>query len=716
MVALLFSAYLIKEPQRLYLNRPALPWVLFPGLVFLFTSWKSAYFDLSLKEALLLLSYFLAAYLCYALTSEEGGRDFLLLALIVSALVVAAIAFHQYLTARPGSIASSALMGTFHYQNGLAGFLLLAIFPLLGFLIHSDRTIKSWFYGVTGAFLVTALLLTRSRGSIISFAFGLSFWMIWEGKVLWRRRLRVAGVAAAILVLFTLASPKGTWFNPSRLASLATAISAQTHDTSFRWRQHIYAWTWDIIRNHPLLGTGPGTFPLVLGRYQKIPYVSGLYAHSHYLQTAAEMGLVGLVLLLSLLGYLFWQGIKGIRSTFTVHGSRFTVSRAGQERGKAIGLFSGLLASALHVGVDFDWSYPAIAFVFFIEGALLLRYGARPSPALNSFGPELEPSRPFKALYLFLCLFLLLAAFARLYSESLLYWGRWDLERGNSKEAKRELEWAVRLNPLRSSARYWLAFSYAKTGEVEKAKLQVQKDLRLNPIDGTAHNGAGKVYWSLGDLRSAEQGLLEAVKLNPYSRLSFYVDLADFYISQGQDGKALDWMERATSIFNPGLVKDPEVRRLMPGDRYALGMLFSRMALLYRDRGRPEEAEKARAIALELSRPETSEIFPQGFREEYASPEATLITFWKAMIKGDREMVRASLAKGQRGEINPDLVPPLPPTVEALEVSRILSLAATEREAIIEYELTLLFKGGLVRQTINKATFAAERDGWRLIY
>lgn len=732
-VVVLFLAFLLIDPHRLYFNRPPLKLIIPPLSVFLITTWNSVYPDLSIKEALLLLGYFLAAYMGYAIAMEGWGRRTLFLALIISGLTTSLVAYYIFFTSRPGSMARSALMGTFQYQNGLAGFILLIVFLPLAFLLSSEKPSETWAYGGVATLLMTALLMTNSRGGLISFMGGLIAWLFLERKALWKHRLRLTGLVLAIIALFLLLSHEGLFSGPSRVASLAKAASPETPDTSFRWRQHIYRWTLGIIQDNPFLGTGPGTFPLVLGLYQKVPYVSGLYAHNHYLQTGAETGMVGLSILLLILGYLFWRGIKVIRSTFPVPGSRFPVSGASPERGKAIGLFSGLLASALHAGVDFDWSYPAIGLVLFIEWALLLSYGSRPQTSdprpqtsdirplssqhknscINA-DPKAKPTKSFRALFFLLCPLILLASLSRLYADSILLWGRWDLEKGKLEKAVKELEASVLLNPFRSSGRYWLALAYAKSGKGEKAIIQAQKDLRLNPLDGNAHNGAGKVYWTLGRTKEAERELLEAVRLNPYSRLSFYADIVDFYISQKREGEALSWIEKASSIFNPGLVRGSEARTLMPGDRYTLGRLFSIKAQIFQGKGEPLEAEKARAIGLELSRPDTREIFPRGFKEEFASPEATLVTFWNARIKGDREMLKASLAKGQKGEINPDLVPPFPPTVEALEVSRILSLAASEREAIMDYELTLILKSGETRKTIKRASFIAERDGWRL--
>jgi O-antigen ligase len=66
------------------------------------------------------------------------------------------------------------------------------------------------------------------------------------------------------------------------------------------WKQALLA-----IRARPLLGAGPGTFYLLSKQYQDKPLTYSWYAHSFLLETAAESGIVGVVLIVFLLVYVF---------------------------------------------------------------------------------------------------------------------------------------------------------------------------------------------------------------------------------------------------------------------------------------------------------------------------------------------------------------------------------------------------------------------------
>ena len=100
-----------------------------------------------------------------------------------------------------------------------------------------------------------------------------------------------------------------------------------------------------LVSQHPLTGTGPGQAEL---RWKGSDHGTHLYAyvHNEYLQLAAELGLVGLVLLAVLLAAtarLLWR----TRPT-------------GRASGTWAGVVAASVAFAIHSGFDFVWHLPAI--------------------------------------------------------------------------------------------------------------------------------------------------------------------------------------------------------------------------------------------------------------------------------------------------------------------------------------------------------------------
>jgi hypothetical protein len=113
----------------------------------------------------------------------------------------------------------------------------------------------------------------------------------------------------------------------------------------------------DGFRESPLHGTGAGTYALTWQKYRPAPPVQINDGHSLYLETLSEMGIVGLVLVVLVLGTLLVGALRRL---------------GGRER-HAYGAFvaAGTML-CLHAGVDWDWEMPALFVWFFAAGGIVL--------------------------------------------------------------------------------------------------------------------------------------------------------------------------------------------------------------------------------------------------------------------------------------------------------------------------------------------------------
>ncbi len=656
-------------------------------ILFLLISFlRSAYADLSIQASLLLLTYFLVFALASTILSERG-RVILVYSLVGSALCAAIVAFAMYLLARPGSAEALALTGTFHYTNGLAGFLLLGIYPCFALFLHTDGR-KSWIFGLISVVLLIVLSLTRSRGGWLAFLLAFLFWVFEERNLLIRKWGRVASIGVLVLALpWAIGEGERLFTYPQQVATSALGTGPSAPDFSLHYRQNVYAWALRIFLDHPLLGTGVGTFPLMLGRYQQIPYISGLYAHNHYLQTASEMGLVGLLILLALLGGLFWKGVKIVRN----------LPSSSSERSLAVALFSALLASSLHAGIDFDWSYPAIALGVVLEAALLLSY-SRPLP--SDFLP-LAHGPKIKALAASLIVGIALLAFARHYAEVSLRWGKWALQERLLGEAEVAFRRVPRFYPFSYASHYWLSIVLAERGSMKEAVREAEAALRFNPKDGDAHYDIGKMYWRMGRLDEAEQALSAAVRMEPSSRLRFYADLGEILLARGRAEEAFRVYRKAMEVFRPEMVLSSNGRCLAPGDRYLLVSVVERLS---------ETPEwKGKSLAEKLREPDLRGICRDGLKAGFTSPEATVLTHWKAAKEGRSDLLLATLTRELRRTLNSRSVN-LPAWTRDLSFSRIVELSGGETEAWVVYEVTLRERRLRLRDRLK-----LEGDGWRLV-
>lgn len=124
---------------------------------------------------------------------------------------------------------------------------------------------------------------------------------------------------------------------------------------------------------HLIQGAGPGTYQLLwLPRATYFSYVQN--AHSLYIETLAEVGIVGLALLLGFFALLLVAAI------------RLVVHSKHESRTLAAGAAAALLAFMVSCAFDWDWQVPVLPVVFMLIAAAVLgpaRRGSRPPGVLT---------------------------------------------------------------------------------------------------------------------------------------------------------------------------------------------------------------------------------------------------------------------------------------------------------------------------------------------
>jgi O-antigen ligase len=116
-----------------------------------------------------------------------------------------------------------------------------------------------------------------------------------------------------------------------------------------------------VAADHPLRGAGAGSFGTEWLQRRPIDDVVR-DAHSLYVEALAELGIVGLLLLLTALG--------------AIAAAAIAVQRT--DPGLAAGPVAALTAFALHTGIDWDWELPALTLVAVtLAGLVLSRSPAR---------------------------------------------------------------------------------------------------------------------------------------------------------------------------------------------------------------------------------------------------------------------------------------------------------------------------------------------------
>ena len=261
----------------------------------------------------------------------------------------------------------STAFGPFINRHHFAGYMELTIALPLGLLFAGSvdkekRIIYLFIAGLMGV----ALVMTASRGGIISLVAEILFLTIvtaiWRKPSERRHRRsgklkRVAGrlgLAGALLVgLFLGVVLLGGEFSINRF------IDSVNTDDPTTGRAHFWAVTLDIIKAHPVIGTGLGAFGVIYTRYDTR---NGLYrleqAHNDYLQVLSDAGIVGGVLALSFVVLLFYKALSRARS------------RDDFRRGVSLAALSGCFAVLVHSFFDFTLHTTSNALLFLVLAAL----------------------------------------------------------------------------------------------------------------------------------------------------------------------------------------------------------------------------------------------------------------------------------------------------------------------------------------------------------
>src|SRR5437870_3524966 len=263
-------------------------------------------------------------------------------------------------------LAQSSAFGPFINRHHFAGYMEMTIALPLGLLFSGviERD-KRPMYAFAAALMGIALIMTNSRGGIISLAAEILFLAVlvsFRSKRLRHQnraaRARFAMVRAGLAFLLVAVLIGGAiGFGGSevfsRLLGTPTAADPSTG------RAHFWNVTLDIIKANPYFGTGLGAFGVIYTRYDTH---NGLFrleqAHNDYLQVLSDGGIVGGVFALAFVVILFRQGFV----------RRETDDRF--RRGVATGALAGCFAVLVHSFFDFTLHTTANALLFLILAAL----------------------------------------------------------------------------------------------------------------------------------------------------------------------------------------------------------------------------------------------------------------------------------------------------------------------------------------------------------
>lgn len=204
----------------------------------------------------------------------------------VAGLIPAAVAIYQAVAGTGTSIGAVLRSpGTLSQANPAAHFFSLCAVATLVLVVEGRTRRRD--LGLL-AFFAVAMVTTGSIGGFVTFVVALLVYLA-AVRGIFSRATLAAGSALLLLAVAVVLSPLGQ----GRIAEFRVAPGPTTPDNSVTWRFNAWGKILDAWRESPVLGRG-------LGATVEGGILETNIGHNEYLYVLAEMGLIGLVIVLGL--------------------------------------------------------------------------------------------------------------------------------------------------------------------------------------------------------------------------------------------------------------------------------------------------------------------------------------------------------------------------------------------------------------------------------
>ena len=175
------------------------------------------------------------------------------------------------------------------------------------------------------------------------------------------KALRTVALVLALLALAAVAAVGGRAWDQFSSSDIEFPNQPQQHfgDLSGAGRHDFYRVALDAFGEEPVAGHGAGTYQFSWVELRSIPNPVH-NAHSLYLEAFAELGLIGGLLVLGMVGFLLWTGFLAWRDA------------RGAPRELNAALLAVAVGMAVGMAIDWFWEIAALGMVFFLASGALL--------------------------------------------------------------------------------------------------------------------------------------------------------------------------------------------------------------------------------------------------------------------------------------------------------------------------------------------------------
>lgn len=294
---------------------------LYVGICILSLAWTRDADRTGLAILNLVQAALIAATLMVLLETGNGIR-LVCWSLLGAAMFLGTLSAHQYLTGNfkseywgfaraefrqvVGDVHAYRVTGPLGDANFFSQIMLVVIPVATERFLHEKKKLLRIAALYVLAVASLCVVFAYSRGAFVAI-------LLVAGVMALRFRIRMRHWIAILLAVGILALfiPNEYMLRIHSLVNVARGKPGPT-DRAITGRMTEVLAAWEMFLDHPVLGVGPGNYPVYYQQYSRRvgidPTLSDRSAHSMYLQIAAETGLSGLILM----GSLIWMLLRGL--------------------------------------------------------------------------------------------------------------------------------------------------------------------------------------------------------------------------------------------------------------------------------------------------------------------------------------------------------------------------------------------------------------------
>ena len=591
-----------------------------PVLAFMVICPLSLFWSNSPMVSLLEFTLFLAGPILYFIVANNVKNEFqinrLLAILLFISTILGIYGIFQYngidFSFWKANVGRNQVFGLFGNVNYFAEYMIVPL-PLAISLFFACRNRVHKVLLLVGILAMSgSLILTFTRGSYlaigISSLFMFFLYLASRGKNLIKEHKKIFIFVLVVALLVT-----GLFIFPNPLNKSGTviskikgriSISQFTSGSSLKRREAIWGFTTLMIRDHPLLGSGLGTFKYNSLSYQAkffgqgenrllYPYGIARESHNEYLQLWAELGIIGLGIFLWFIITYFNYGLKTLRRIKDDH-----------KRGIIIGLMGSIVAFLVDAIFWFPMHQPANIILFWLALGLTISIGGKGiSTADQEIKKEKTPNKERKGnknaestdntifrfkpfLYIviiFLSVMLCVIVACPFISQVYEFYGVKHAKKAEYDTAAKYFQEALKWNPyfgmmyynlgqiisqkgiytlaienFEKAEKYMdhpdlpsrLAYLYFKKGQLDKGIIKLKQAISYQKIEKSMvslYTDLGNNYMKVGRYKPAEIAFKNALKINP-KYVNAHYGLAGAYLRQNKIDEAQEELQKIIEL------------------------------------------------------------------------------------------------------------------------------------------------------------------------